>query len=1258
VYRSFKNDTQRQRLAGEIIAVIAKLPQLAKKSISKFKITSSKSIGTSSVLIMRIVQEVARPFNCPDECFEDAVANANKKATSASALFIRLIAYRCAQKVGKSDPDDKFCQVTQEFVEDLIAAAPLPEWPGATMLLEHLHSIVCNNLSDLQANSKLRTAAIKNGTDLALRKSFVHIAGEIAAQQKQSMQAFEKLDRGSYIFPLSEKDPAEATETQRIEEAEDTFTSTLSGSNFTPAHIEKMAAQMFGGDVLVGGSWFDKAKGVSLDAQIRAAVQEQIARAQQCNPNDNKFVVEAENNYAAVLMQLVVNYFQQHESEDSALGHLVGCWANRLSDSPVGAYLCWILQYSTPVSNKSVVVLPENELQQVYTSLIRLNAVFSTQAFDRLFDSIAAMLHDDSPQLRMRAVKALTKIVNTDNSVLLSDRAKRSVAQGVLDRSPLVRDATLELMGQYMQEMPELVSYYYDTIHERIHDVATSVRKRVVNIFKNVLMRWPTCEKSVPMCVDLVRCIHDEEDSIRELVTKTLQQLWFVPLAEIKERGSALSAVAHQIMEVSCIPSGHDWVTEMLRNILKSEMKTTASRAKKSQARPVHHVCEELCKHLVEELNEIDKHDLESNTQRVLKHMTALVMFASVDGALVSPHIPALHVHLADHRLADSTAKQKIVQAVAQIIDAGLPAVTKPEQTLLEHVEKALGVLVISVGRSPLVLQHSVKCLCTVVDKGTHNVALLEELLKRNYHCLAPLAEETDTMTAETRPQAVRTMFILGLLCRYYAFDKPSVEGGLKGEGEADEILQAGQVNKAVLQLLWKFYKSEDVDFQHRAVQSMGHIFCTAPQLMMAAASQKMFAECLTSPEVKLKAQVLRTMSDYLSCETEAIETSNGRKDVGPKAAKTESRNADSGISPALIQRHLELLQECCIHPDRRVRIEAVKVMQFVVKQKLVPPFQCVPSLVALSCDQDPQSRDMAASLLGMIYDKHPDMVSTKAVEGVQLAYRFMGKPNEPPVLKFTDGVAGLQRLYKLFRTNRQRRDAFLESVIKATGKFIEGSSDQSIKFHIFLLQQLATFPYVVRDEPLLVIYKASELLSRHTDATMNLLRRFGKNEDNQTVDPAEAIKCLEQVAIVDMLICVKAHLKTVHALSDAICEGFAPSARDPKEKAKPLTIWSEEAPPVLDVSWLQIFLQRDVSQELLLSAYKAAKEVLQKDFVNDFKIEAKKVRKARASPSEKKSSEKKERGKSAKKAKAKKRKKLTLDSEEDEDDDEDEDFA
>jgi len=1275
----------RDSLLKEITSVMAKLASLPKKSIAYFKLPGDNKIMMLSRLLIGIVQECAIPTFSEDMSIEACTSAALQHAEATGKAMVQMILFRCANKVNKNLGDEKFHSIANDFVEDCCKVVLLPEFPGANMILDFTSIWIYKTLKTLkpdEAPGALHKAACLNSTELVVRKMLVQMSGAIAATLKLPEKALQNLSEFSYILPATEvQEGVTKYASEKDVDAKDApCVCTQTGVTFSNSQLTKQMVAIFGGDVLLEGSWFDRGRNISMNAHIRSAVQEQISRLQRCDLEDkDAFEATVEREYQLVLMQLFTNYFRFHDTEptsSSAYALHAARWAASLGDKPeLRAFVCKQSKEGSRVMDKVVVVLPDMEMQAVYSQLISLQPMFKNASYlDGLLAAIINMMSDPNPQLRTKACKAFTRVVNADSSILMNNPAAQSfIYAGVHDRSPAVREATVDLMGTHMLQTPELINEYYDTIHGRIQDVATSVRKRMVSTFREVLTKWPTCAKSVAMCTDLVQRIRDDEETIRDMVVKTLSHLWFVPISEMEARGSDLAVVANQIVEVLAIPGGIEWVTEMLNKLLNPKEgkkdKAASAKAKKAQ-QPLYEVCTKLCAQLVQDIRTFDEEmgdpfAAEHNSKELLKRVAALNMFGGVNGNLVAPHITALQTYLADQGMGSNEVNQKIVQAVLQIIDAGLPTMQKPDMVLLEGIEKSLGVQVVSAGRSAGVLHDSAKCLCNVVNLGTRNYPLVEELLKRFHTFLASRAdldgEEVDVNDGMLR----RYIVLTGLFCRYYSFDlpdnmdeheeHPGLFGEIEGSDENDCVLEVGSVNQTVLKLLWKFYKSPNEAHSFSALQSMGHVFCRNPQMQLTTSADAVFTQCLQSPTERMRAQILRNLATYLKSETDAM-TALGKK----KTLTTEEsdRNADSGVSSSLIQKYIELIKPCCVDESALVRAEAAQVMQFIVNQRLVGPFHCVPSLIALGCDDQVECREIAHKLLGNIFEKHPEFVSTKATEGVKLAYDFLGGSKKAPSLHYEDAVHGIKRLYKLLQSQRQRRESFIDSIFAKISQFLAGDGEEDTNFYVFLVQQLGFLPYIYRDEVLLVIYKASKVLSRYGEAKLPQLRQLAKPEEYQESSVVPTHRVVHQVAVVSMLIVLKAYLKDTHAINDEACEKFAPSARDAKEKDKPLTIWNEEKPPVLDLRAMEPFLAEAAiaaNEEEYQKVYRVAKDMMDKDLKSDFTLEKKKQKrtraKAAATPTPDSGARK---TKAAKKKTAKKRRSFALSDDDDDDDEED----
>ncbi|POW06638.1 hypothetical protein PSHT_10341 [Puccinia striiformis] len=136
---------------------------------------------------------------------------------------------------------------------------------------------------------------------------------------------------------------------------------------------------------------------------------------------------------------------------------------------------------------------------------------------------------------RSKAIKALALVVAKDETVFFQVRLTVRRASNQMHNSlPAVRDATVELVGKYVVDRPNLAVAFMPQISAQIADKGISVRKRVVKLLKAIYLILNE-EEWIGLKVDILHClvsrIHDEETSIRVLAMNVLKELWFNRLA-------------------------------------------------------------------------------------------------------------------------------------------------------------------------------------------------------------------------------------------------------------------------------------------------------------------------------------------------------------------------------------------------------------------------------------------------------------------------------------------------------------------------------------------------------------------------------------------------------------------------------------------------------------------------------------------------------------------------------------------------------
>ena len=152
--------------------------------------------------------------------------------------------------------------------------------------------------------------------------------------------------------------------------------------------------------------------------------------------------------------------------------------------------------------------------------------------FERSLDTLLHLTTDPAPGVRARAVKLLSALLQCDNDLIQLDHIRFAVTNRLLDRAISVREECVKLLGYYVvQGYSNLAAPYLEGLKARLHDEGISVRKSVVLLFKEILLHQPDHAQYTTLCLSLLELSSHpkEEESIKEIIRSTFQQLWFLP---------------------------------------------------------------------------------------------------------------------------------------------------------------------------------------------------------------------------------------------------------------------------------------------------------------------------------------------------------------------------------------------------------------------------------------------------------------------------------------------------------------------------------------------------------------------------------------------------------------------------------------------------------------------------------------------------------------------------------------------------------
>ncbi|CAG8456254.1 3230_t:CDS:10 [Acaulospora colombiana] len=671
------------------------------------------------------------------------------------------------------------------------------------------------------------------------------------------------------------------------------------------------------------------------------------------------------------------------------------------------------------------------------------------QNFDTILSRILVSLDMGVVAFRTKALRALGQVVVCDPSILSQVNVRQTIAQRLSDNSPAVRDAAIDLVGRYLAQKPEITEQYYKVISDR--DTGLNVRKRVIKLLRDIYLKSTDQTMMIDIGCKILTRINDDDDHVKDLALKTVQELWLVPFKHQKNAGiyfgdeerqgdfSMMSAVGKkEVLARSLLVVGvAERLGERNGNIMGSFFKKVLEKDDK-QKREALNICQHMVDCLFEHL--LTLQDSNSKTE-VVSCISTIGLLSNASPSLVSNHVVTLQPYL---KSASS------------------------------------------------ILQEVVPCLCVIIDKLTLNYPRLTKLLRS---CTEKLKVEKKQLEAGKELSSARNVMVLlliiGLLCKNFDFDKKRADQPEKMK-DLDSI-DKGPIITVTFQLVLYFCNdglSETV--QKMALQSF--IYLSYPIIMLRPESTNLMDRILNTGVMDMKIQLMKVFLDFLVEEQQKInadlEDKKKKKNI-PVDLKVLIGNADefaeAGVSSSLMQRYLDRILECTFDQTQSLKIVALDVLGNIIQQGLAHPVLCMPTLVAMETSPEKNIRDKAFKLHQHLNDKHASLIHTRNVDCVKKAYAFQkqladGKTVSGYAMYTQEGQpeALLNPMYSLLKDKRKSRNDFLISIVKTFDFDLKRCEESKVDvgFCRFIAENLAMIDYKTIEEVLHVVHFIDRVLS------------------------------------------------------------------------------------------------------------------------------------------------------------------------------------
>ncbi|KAJ7605513.1 hypothetical protein DFH06DRAFT_257355 [Mycena polygramma] len=1145
------HDDQRDWIIEEILTSLIKLSDTKQKA-GQFRLRDGRSIRTVSALLLQLVQTSAHDVRITasgiakerqnkfalrrqeslsesqsqilvSEDFLDEQDKAEirlyksglESATRAAKKIIIFLNQRSGKgKATKNSNEAEYRAIFDNLISDLLAVLYWPEYPAASLLLSIATKFMLSSLDDVKTSSQTESNGAKT---MALD----HL-GVIAARIRSSMLKFQPGtgDSAPKVKPLKPMDEiVTSLDAKRLDKL-------LASHRDVAAHLTKRSSE------------------------------------EQAYQSARELTAATLGQELAVALDRVNLWMSPEDDEDLNI-------KDQSKLLPFGSKIKTALHNVWKDQAPDVFDIgSQEEAERIDRVAEEIGTIqLLRNSFQPILKIILSALDAPPIFMRTKALRALGQIVTSDPTILSEPNVRQSIESHLLDSSSAVRDAAVELIGKYMIDSPEVAGDYYDKIADRMADTGLGVRKRVIKLLKAFYAVTDDNARRVDISTRLVMRMVDEDDTVKELAIKTIEELWFpvVLTSALKSRGAAaanqdkgplLSKVAVIMGTSANFSDRQSPLEDILHQIIAEKQGTEAAY--------LHARYTEICGVLIDGL--IDASDLPGFT--VINCVrTIYLLTASYPAILSGPNASTLLPYM---KSATTPEEQATTDYLLKIFRASIPHMPRTAIKFAQELQLALQPMVIKPSPAGGLqgLQETVACMCTVVQCLTHDFQRLVALLKS---CNGRIQQTIKRATAGPLPaNDIRTVsvliIIIALLGEHCDFerirrDAPAVVPDL------DLISPSRPVIEHIYDSLLELYeKCQDAGLRGRILQCLGFLFRAQPSLMTMERSSVIMDSIFSSPDEERRGRLLKIIQDFLI--SEAAKHSAKQKDTiavkgNPKPSDVNMDElvgntdgfADSGVSSAVVQRYLIHILDAALSQHAQIQAAAIDVLTFTIKQGLAHPLQSFPVIVALETSPSSNLSGRASALHSVLHQKHVSLLNTRYIQSARASFDYQRKITQD-VKGFRTGplIALLQRWYSLVREKRTTRQEFLKSLGKVfrLPRQDEASQDE-VDFTRYMAENFSAFEYKTQEEVITVIKDLTVVLS--TDGTRllevispsHLLShlRGSATDAPETMDvdasgPQKDMRPLMRASvIIGMVMLLKAHLKTLYSLSEDKCSKF-----------------------------------------------------------------------------------------------------------------------
>lgn len=894
-------------------------------------------------------------------------------------------------------PDASYKNLMEMFIEDLLNLLSLPEWAGAETMLYSLMSILMYVFRSSKYSSAVETFSLE----------MVGLIGcKILSLKKKNKYADGENENMGLLIPSASISVAHFSELTLHYEFCMSFVKELAKEN--KAYESNFRFLLF--------KWFQMLEALKQDLLAKNAALinehdrnsiggEEDEHLEELNHIKEQRKLEKRLVSSSALFKKLFDFYSKYLEELNEKKF------SFFSEDPK------LSMGKTKDTTELIKNIGEASLSH-YSYLLASQNLLNT--YDNFLNLVVGSLNHNKIKSRTRAIKNLSSVAKRDPSIIQSLRIKKTLSNRIEDVSPLVRDAAIDLVCQYISTKPHFIEDFFKVICERICDPSIAVQRRVLKVVNTIYEKTDKAELKVLIIENLLKILHHEDSSIIDLSAKILIDIWFVPIyKELSKSVKNEFLISSQINDkVEIIVEtmyknerAWDLFEEFVqRYVLFSGNKGVSHRKKITFALHHHELVtvlyvyvEKLIDFVIQNSDTVICKEVDAISEKVEKFIGLLSVLTKCDGKLVSQdQLMLLLPYLTD----DTSSSNTVCYYTLQIFRNTLPQASSLRPQFLK--ESQLSLLRRLTKFNVRELNEAVPCIwyLSEMDKDINKISNACISCLKLMKPFVENAMKDNVKLAD--PKLIRLLYLIGSFGKHCEFEK-----------SRHLFLQSKiglRENESVTSILAKYVISfckDTINNQIKkiAIRNLIFICSSHANLFMSESVLRIFDNEFSKSNtlnIDVKEIIVQELTNFLIQEEKASikraglgmsATTNTKLDVNVFHGTYSNSKENDGICASLVHRYLEKVLSLCSVEQTALAYGFVKFLEASVKQGFANPRLCITTVVALEFVPSKRIREIATYLHKELHDKHETLIESRYVEGLKIAASRAAQQIKPLLL-------------------------------------------------------------------------------------------------------------------------------------------------------------------------------------------------------------------------------------------------------------------